>query len=156
MLLPIVYFSGRGKELLPSFTPYSCHGVDASRFHSQEPQTLGCKARQACSFVKSFNWKHHNTAADRCVRPLWSLQGTFPCLGSLLLLLLPHHVRTATFFSRRRSGASSGISLFSSDSWLTSTIKTTIRSTLGGQSTFCVTSFSCLLWGPHVIPVTTA
>lgn len=77
--------------------------MDASRFHSQEPQTLGCKARDACSFVKSFNWKHHNTAADRCIRPLWSLQGTFPYLGSLLLLLLPHHVRTATFFSRRRS-----------------------------------------------------
>lgn len=50
----MVRFAGGGKELIPSFTPYSCHGVDASRFHSWELQTLGCKVGEAHSFVKSF------------------------------------------------------------------------------------------------------
>lgn len=99
----MIYFPGRGKELLSSFTLYSCYGMDASCFHSWEPQTLGCKAGQACSFVISFQWKHRNTAAHCCVSPLLFLQSIFPCLGSLLFLLLSHHVHTFTFSSFRWS-----------------------------------------------------
>lgn len=151
----MIYFPGRGKEVLPPFTLYCCYGMDASYLHSWKPQTLSCKAGQACSFVISFNWKHCNTAAHCCVSPLLFLQSIFRCFASLCFLLLSHHVHTSTFFSFRWSwGEQWYPSPQTSDSYHRN--QKHFHATLWGRRTFCLTSRSCLFSGTHVISLTSA